>query len=480
MDSSSKIAGAAVTPTKGKSTHSIRSRLNGNLKRSENHDPNVSSHGLELCSSPSTVNSGISAIKSTSRKANPKRMASPSPKKKIRERKFVMAKRKLGKEDVNSSSAAVICEKCKQGTGKSKCLCVAYESLRASQDDFFKNPGKMENGIDLSKLKECDTGSENTGIDNEGENERNDALSDSNEINGELGIKRSRDRLLEKARESVPESGRVMHLVQAFEKLLMMPKSGVSDEKEVDDDKQFSYSSSFSPSDFFLTSESLGLDSGRSYSLESSQGSISTRTSTGGRKSGHSSTDSYGTRTKRHSKSKPKQKKETSQKPFMLRTEQRGRSKEEGFMKKLQQMLEEEEKLRIPVAQGLPWTTDEPEFPAKPLVKENTRPVDLVLHSDTRAAERSEFDSQVVKKMNLIKQYRMERERQQKQAEEEEIRRLRKELVPKAQQMPYFDRPFIPKRSMKQPTLPKDPKIHLPQHKKIKCHLSLDDLYTQE
>ncbi|KAL6587554.1 hypothetical protein OROMI_000532 [Orobanche minor] len=431
MDSSSKIAGAAVTPTKGKSTHSIRSRLNGNLKRSENHDPNVPSCGLELCNSPSTVKSGISAIKSTSRKANPKQMASPSPKKKIRERKFVMAKRKLGKEDVNSSSAAVICEKCKQGTGKSKCLCVAYESLRASQDDFFKNPGKMENGIDLSKLKECDTGSKNTGIDNEGENERNDALSDSNEINGELGIKRSRDRLLEKARESVPESGRVMHLVQAFEKLLMMPKSGVSGEKEVDDDKQ-------------VRKWALpGLQ--QRPRVSDTQLSISTRTSTGGRKSGHSSTDSYGTRTKRHSKSKPKHKKETSQKPFMLRTEQRGRSKEEGFMKKLQQMLEEEEKLRIPVAQGLPWTTDEPEFPAKPLVKENTRPVDLVLHSDTRAAERSEFDSQVVKKMNLIKQYRMERERQQKQAEEEEIRRLRKELVPKAQQMPYFDRPFIPK-----------------------------------
>lgn len=30
-------------------------------------------------------------------------------------------------------------------------------------------------------------------------------------------------------------------------------------------------------------------------------------------------------------------------------------------MKRVQQMLEEEEKLRIPIAQGLPWTTDEPE-----------------------------------------------------------------------------------------------------------------------
>lgn len=30
--------------------------------------------------------------------------------------------------------------------------------------------------------------------------------------------------------------------------------------------------------------------------------------------------------------------------------------------------------------------------------------------------------------------------------EEEEIRRLKKELVPKAQPMPYFDRPFVPKK----------------------------------
>lgn len=30
-------------------------------------------------------------------------------------------------------------------------------------------------------------------------------------------------------------------------------------------------------------------------------------------------------------------------------------------MKKLQQMVEEEEKMRVPIAQGLPWTTDEPE-----------------------------------------------------------------------------------------------------------------------
>ncbi|KAL3636572.1 hypothetical protein CASFOL_018871 [Castilleja foliolosa] len=475
MDSTSKYAGATVTTSRKEKT--TRSKTDEKLKSTENQNPNVSIPGLKLCRSPTIVKSGKGAKKSVPRKANPSQIASPSTKKKIRERRFVVAKRKL-----NSPGDDVACEKCKKSIGKSKCLCVAYENLRVSQDDFFKDRCEIVNDFDL-------TGSENTGIDNEGENEEN----------SELGLKRSRDRLLEAARQSVPEtgSGRVMHLVMAFEKLRMIQKSGVSEENEAEDDKKVVKwalpglqqprakvsesqvsSSSFSPSELCLTSENLGLDSGRSYSLDSSQGSISTRTSNGGRKSRRSSIESSGTVNKRHSKRK--QKKETSQKPFMLRTEQRGRSKEEQLTKKLQQMLEEEDKSRIRVALGLPWTTDEPEFLVKPPVKENTRPVDLVLHSDTRAVERTEFDNQVVKKMNMIEQYQMEKERQQKQAEEEEIKRLRKELVIKAQPMPYFDRPFIPRRSMKQLTIPKDPKFHLPQSKKIKCPLSLDDdLYTQ-
>lgn len=35
--------------------------------------------------------------------------------------------------------------------------------------------------------------------------------------------------------------------------------------------------------------------------------------------------------------------------------------KEEQLMKKVKDILTEEEKLRIPIAQGLPWTIDEPE-----------------------------------------------------------------------------------------------------------------------
>ncbi|KAI9186150.1 hypothetical protein LWI28_014198 [Acer negundo] len=57
-------------------------------------------------------------------------------------------------------------------------------------------------------------------------------------------------------------------------------------------------------------------------------------------------------------------------------------------------MMHVEEKQRIPIAQGLPWTTDEPECLIKPLVKENTRPIDLKLHSDVLAVECTKFDHQ--------------------------------------------------------------------------------------
>ncbi|PIN15645.1 hypothetical protein CDL12_11710 [Handroanthus impetiginosus] len=492
MDSSSKCAGAVVTPKKEKTPHSNRSKLKKNPKCPENLDPNVSSPGLKFCDSPSIVKSGNSAKNLSRKKVDPDPVVSPSPKKKIRERKFVIANKKSQNEKVDCSVTPAACEKCKKANGKSKCLCVAYENLRASQEEFFKNPSEVDNEDEFDKVSEYDDRSENEGIK---------VKNESNGKKDELSLKRSRDRLLEEAREGAPEtgSGRVMHLVKEFEKLQMMPTSGDSEQKEVkegEDDKklikwalpglqqppkaletQVSSSPSICTSDLFLTSEILGLDSPRSSSLDSSQESISTKTSNCGRRSRRRSNESSGTQARRHLKQK--QQKATSQKPFMLRTEERGRCKEEEFMKKLQEMIEEEEKLRIPIAQGLPWTTDEPECLVKPPVKENTKPVDLVLHSDTRAEERSEFNHQVAKKMDLIEQYRMERERQQKLAEEEEIKRLRKKQVPKAQPMPYFDRPLIPRRSVKHPTIPKEPKFHLHQCKKIKSYMSLDDLCTQ-
>ncbi|KAA8530425.1 hypothetical protein F0562_005134 [Nyssa sinensis] len=508
MELKSKNTGS-VTPSKDPQLN--RSKVSETSKFSENFDPNVTSPGLKISNSPS-IKSAIKPQKPVSKNPNP----ITSPGKKIRDRKFVVAKKNSTKEKANTSTVTCKC-KDKVGGNSEKCLCVAYESLRASQEEFFKNPGSIDDRYELEQLMNSERAE--TAIDEEGEKKNmiqnpeianeyegkkpeeldcfatNNCDSDQMESSGVVGsstIKRRRDKMLEEARESVPEtgSGRVMHLVKAFERILSIPKAKDPDQKdqiESEDTKaamkwalpglqpkvpetQVS-SSSFCPSDFFLTSESLGLSS----SSDSSQGSISSRTSGGGRRSRRNSFESSGTFGGRHWKTK--QLKVTCQKPFKLRTEQRGRCKEEEFTKKGQQMMMEEEKQRIPIAQGLPWTTDEPECLVKPPVKESTRPIDLKLHSDMRAMERAEFDHQVAEKMSLIEQYRMEREQEQKLAEEEEIRRLRKELVPRAQPMPYFDRPFIPRRSMRHPTKPKEPKFHMPpQHKKIKYFMSWNDM----
>ncbi|KAG9142455.1 hypothetical protein Leryth_018228 [Lithospermum erythrorhizon] len=455
-----------VTPTKNPHTNRSKSSILSKespilSKKCENENPN---HELK---SPLSK-SGSKLKKSGHKNQNPSEN-SPLLKNRMRERKFVVAKKSTRNDGLNQSKSEKLCSKCNKGNGKlNKCLCVAYESLRASQEEFFKNGGgfDVENGVD--HVRGFDGDDKNSGLIRkaeigEGCEEKVKGIIDENgnvppigdegitEI-GVTAIKRSRDRLLEEVRASVPEpgSGRVMNLVKAFENMKMVKSKGSeeNDEKEVEDKglkwefpslegpskplEMQSSSSSFCPSDLFLTSECLGLDSRRSSSLDSNRGlnvvlGLSVKAIL------------------------EKRQLKTTAKPFKLRTEERGKCKEEEFMKKLQQMKEVEEKLRVPIAQGLPWTTDEPE--------EVTRPIDLVLHSDGRVAE----------KMSFIEQYKMERERQRKLAEEEELRRLRKELVPKAQPMPYFDRPFIPRRSEKQPTIPKEPKFRLAQHKKIKC-----------
>ncbi|CAA2955751.1 targeting for Xklp2-A-like [Olea europaea subsp. europaea] len=81
----------------------------------------------------------------------------PSPKNKIRAWKFLIMKKKSQEHQSNGLAAAVACTKCEKTNGRSKCLCVAYESLRASQEEFFENCGKIDDGVDFKKLKECDS-----------------------------------------------------------------------------------------------------------------------------------------------------------------------------------------------------------------------------------------------------------------------------------------------------------------------------------
>ncbi|XP_010453687.1 PREDICTED: protein WVD2-like 4 [Camelina sativa] len=461
------------TPVKDRSKF-LQSKVQDTSKSLENSNPNISSPAK----SKSAKKSSAQKNQSPNPKNHPTQAAVFSPRNRIRERKFVVVSKKnsrKGKTDPAVTESKVAEIECKCGErkkGNMKCVCVAYETLRASQEEFFKK--RIESEEEMGSLEECC----NLGGDGEESGET--------EKIGVSTMKRSRAKVVEEARQSVPVSGKVMNLVEAFEKLTCFSNSksaNKNEEKETEEDmkkpvkpkllegekEQNQWSSSFCPSELVLTAKNLGLDPNASVSSswDSTRGSGLSGSSNAGRRSRRNSLDSSTTMGSR--RSKKKQVKVTSLKPFKLRTEQRGKMKEEEFAKKLHEITMEEEKMRIPIAQGLPWTTDEPECLVKPHWKDITRPVDLTLHSDVRAVERAEFDYQVAEKMSVIEQYKMERERQQKLAEEEEIRRLRKELVPKAQPMPYFDRPFIPRRSSKHPTAPRDPKFHIPQHKKIRC-----------
>lgn len=299
MESIGKNAGV-VTPVKQSSVS--RSKQKG---ASENLNPNVS---------PSPSKSP--AIKSTksqkSASKNPKHVVY-SPRKKIRERKFVVAKKNSKKESALVSKVDCKCKEKIDGGNSKKCLCLAYEKLRASQEEFFKNGGS-EGEVslhELSNLKDCGRAEKEleneiekklTIQDREIENgyqvkEEQCIDSATNDINNseigeidsinEIGssmVKRRRDKLMEDARKSVPESGRVMHLVKAFEKLLSIPSSKVIDDQN-NEQEQKDYDNknsiklalpglqpalkvlgsqvstdSLCPSDLFLTSENLGLN----------------------------------------------------------------------------------------------------------------------------------------------------------------------------------------------------------------------------
>jgi len=242
---------------------------------------------------------------------NPTKASFASPRKKIRERKFVVAK----KSNPKNQDSNVDC-KCKDKVG-GKCLCIAYENLRASQEEFFKsrhdgvegyeNFGEMVGGsVDESKgnrpLNEnienrigCEKDvnkSEFLGLDEVGRYEPQPAESPKGLMSSTM--KRRRDMLMEEARQSVPEpgSGRVLHLVKAFERLLSIPKE--LDEKDEKQEKveeatkkgikwalpglqqppraheTQESSSAFCPGELFFSADSLGLDSQASSSLDNS------------------------------------------------------------------------------------------------------------------------------------------------------------------------------------------------------------------
>ncbi|KAL8161176.1 hypothetical protein V2J09_012665 [Rumex salicifolius] len=84
--------------------------------------------------------------------------------------------------------------------------------------------------------------------------------------------------------------------------------------------------------------------------------------------------------------------------------------------------------------------------------KEYTKAQDFKLHTQQRAAKRA-----VATKLYVDEQQRRIEKKVLKMIEEEEVRLLRKEMVPKAQLMPFFDRPFLPQRSNRPLTVPREP-----------------------
>lgn len=276
----------AVTPVKDQ--EKSKSKVHENNRSSENVNPNVSH---KSGSSPLTKSAKSQKSVARSPNANP---VVYSPRKKIRERKFVVAKKHSKKENAGASVPSVDC-KCKFAGGNvKKCLCVAYENLRASQEDFFKkkNESIQENNesgdIRAFVRAESEVGEE---VTNKCGSDIGLKDSESPKQTDSLTSKRRRDIVLEEARKSVPERGKVSHLVKAFERMLTIPKSNESDaiedekneiEKENDQKKKIatrwalpglqppkvavtaeSQESSCSPccpSELILTAQNLGLD----------------------------------------------------------------------------------------------------------------------------------------------------------------------------------------------------------------------------
>ncbi|KAG0588788.1 hypothetical protein KC19_2G269000 [Ceratodon purpureus] len=208
----------------------------------------------------------------------------------------------------------------------------------------------------------------------------------------------------------------------------------------------------------------------------------------------------------------------TIPKPFHLATDDRGLAKGMRDIQERIQQQQMEVDARIPIANPLPWTTDFPEVPPKPLPKECTKPEpfyleSLVLHeheqerlmeerlhaeqleaalrefhaqpnlskvpvvlpekqripltvvegfnllADQRAIEREDFEKKVAEKQMQYKRYREKYEAARKAEEEKFLKAMRKEMVPTARPMPAFPPPRLPLRSTKGPTKPVSPQF---------------------
>ncbi|KAL5987345.1 hypothetical protein ACLOJK_038510 [Asimina triloba] len=437
--------------TPSKDPVSSKSKISEILKSPENSNPNTFNGKTPL---PKTVKSKTSAPKTPARsRSQPPELSKPSenasnlpdrsPSVKLVESKKIGPMKPRNADPGNlvcnmSPSKPIRGRKFIKKNSRNHMADAASEDLGTLQEEFSLSNG-LGSEANGSRTKDEVNATIQPSLEEgigalTGRLETQDAEKfDSPDEMGTSKMKKKRSWMLEATRCSVPKTGRVMNLVKAFEGILSISNSESSEEKEVEEFKNSVKwalpgsrvnveeseicTSSFSSSDLLFPSRSSDSDSGISSSFDSSNERdvsilcVPVLSNLNLCAFFFQSSESSG---RTDGRKRDKQLKVTCQQPFKLRTEQRGKSKKEEFHKKLEEMIMEEQKLRIPIAHGLPWTTDEPECLVKPPVKESTQPLELKLRSDLRAIERAEFDHVIAEKVSLMEQYRLEREKQKK------------------------------------------------------------------
>ncbi|QHO46618.1 Non-specific lipid-transfer protein-like protein [Arachis hypogaea] len=414
-----------TTPAKG-----FRSKNQEPSKYSENVNPNSNTTPFSKplsnpCGSSSSP-SPSPVVKKSCSKSQKKPQSSAAKegvvnsvnsvqKNKIRQRKFVVAKKNKNKKfegsggdgDQGSNSTLSFC-KCKESNKNNKCLCVAYQNLRKSQEEFFKNKQAQEQEQD----QEDGTAEIERVIIEEEQRQQQEAIGeDCVFILGANGASPSHSHNAAPA-PAVDCSSLVLTMADCLSfvtngSTTTKPEGNCcSGLKSVLKTAPQCLCEAFKSSAQFgvvlNVTKALALPAACKVSAPSASNCGLSETPaaapvylTGLLMESLESTSTFG-----GSRWKKKQQlRVTSQKPFKLRIEERGKVKEEEFVKKIHEMMTEEEKQRILGFHGQQMNLRCPFCSqnlclVKPPVKEITQPIDLQLHSDVRAMDRAEFDHQ--------------------------------------------------------------------------------------
>ncbi|KAK2717331.1 targeting protein for Xklp2-like [Artemia franciscana] len=149
----------------------------------------------------------------------------------------------------------------------------------------------------------------------------------------------------------------------------------------------------------------------------------------------------------------------TVPKPFIHKSDERAQLYREKFNQKQE---EEENRLKKEATFHArpPVVLKKEQFKPEPAQKPPTEFVVFNLHSDTRAKQREEFDEFVKQKEAELEAQRRQAEIRRREEEQEEIARLRKQMVTKANPVPNY-KPFKLNKSDKPLTIGQSPNFKI-------------------